>query len=94
MRKPSRRLWRLRRDRRAKHSWGYVDNYPGLLQRQEILGVGPAVAGLFLFWRRLFKVLVHPVGPAFVDVHLADGVAGGMAGYGIGEKLYFDAVVL
>ena len=43
---------------------------------------------------RLLQVLVHPVGPAFVDVHLADGVAGRMACYGIGEKLYGDAVVL
>ena len=38
-------------------------------------------------------MLVQPVGPAAVDVHLADGVAGEMAAYRIGEELHWDAVV-
>ena len=41
----------------------------------------------------LFQMLVEPIGPAAVDVHLANGIAGEMSADGIGEEFHFDAVV-
>src|SRR6266850_3190692 len=41
----------------------------------------------------LFQILIHPLDPVAVNVHLANGVAGKMSGYGDGDELHGHAVV-
>src|ERR1700694_1023550 len=41
----------------------------------------------------LFQILIHPLDPVAVDVHLANGIAGKMSGHGDGDKFHGYAVL-